>query len=55
MRNGKSYSKKRYTKVARAFYRSNKHLREKVILATGKKVTGLRMEKELVITQEVER
>ncbi|PTN31400.1 RHS repeat-associated core domain-containing protein, partial [Bacillus sp. Rc4] len=37
VRNGKSYSKKRYTKVARAFYRSNKHLREKVILATGKK------------------
>nr|WP_244374823.1 RHS repeat-associated core domain-containing protein [Anoxybacillus flavithermus] len=43
IRKGRSYSPERYTKLARAFYRSNKHLREEVTLSTGKK--GYRIKK----------
>ncbi|HDR7389955.1 TPA: RHS repeat-associated core domain-containing protein [Bacillus toyonensis] len=33
----KSYGQKRYTDMARSFYRSNKHLRQEVVLSNGKK------------------
>ncbi|WP_431604049.1 RHS repeat domain-containing protein [Bacillus toyonensis] len=33
----KSYGQKRYTDMARSFYRSNKHLKQEVVLSNGKK------------------